>query len=445
MFKWLVSRIGRLIGRKMNALFYQLLYRELLKEVNEIDGNDPAAAFLDFKEMGILGALDSAHRQASVLKYFPGDPLKLLEYMEILWQVIFGLKMGEHNVVHEEIPGREFPVVKYQITKCPVCGGYGDSEEDTVDISAAGDSPQLYACGIMGMLQTVANFIMETRGSEWRIVFSETKCIARGDPFLEISCEIVPAAEVAEPTGEPIARSNPLFSIEKFEEFLSAPLDKVKETLEEIVETNLSMTPEELLSYFENYEDDMVRIIGYLGVHLMNEYGGAVEKVLENDALAKAAGYWFQSLRDFVRLFLPREVVEDYHKLFVDLLDGLAPDSMVDRLRDFESFDFVTLLLEGAQQALENLGIDFDELKANVWEELKGEAPGTGPSPSLVLSLVQELMALTLKLAGLPVKMVLTSQHAQLKTVASSAKDLYEDIREHGDRIVDIIGELTQG
>ncbi len=444
MFKWLVSRIGKIIGRKMNALFYQLLYRELLQEIVTINDNDLAKAFEEFKDLGIQGAMDSAHRQAAVLKYFPGEPLKLLEYMEILWQVVFGIKMGDHKVVHEEIPGAEFPRVKYQIQRCPVCGGYGDSVHDKVDIGTAKKTPVLYACGIMGMLQTVANYILELRGGPYRIIFSETQCIGRGDPFLEISCDIVPMTELGQDPSDQTQVSQPFISIEKFEEFLEAPLDNLKKNLEEIIETNLSMTPNELLAHFENYEDDMIRIIGYLGVHLLNEYGGLVETILENATLARASGYWFQNLRDFIRLFLPREVIEDYHWLFVDLLDGLAPDNMVEKFRSFESSDFVSLVLEGAQQALENLGIDFNELKSNIWDELKRDEVEPGFSPNTIISLMQEFMSLTLKLMSLPVKMLLTSQHAQAKTVVNSTKTLYEDIREHGDRIFDIIAEFRE-
>ncbi|GAB4310544.1 MAG: hypothetical protein Kow0069_10790 [Promethearchaeota archaeon] len=444
MFKWLVGRIGKLIGRNMNALYYSLLYRELLREVVDAKRGDVNEAFAEFKRLGELGALDSAHRQESVLRYFPGEPLKLLEYMEVLWQVIFGMPMGEHEVVTQQFPGDEYPVVKYQIKRCPVCAGHGLSEHDVVDVSKVKDSPQLYACGIMGMLQTVANFILGIRGSDHKIVFSETACIARGDPYLEITCSIVPFERDEAQRSSASTLAGSLFSIEKVEDFLNRPMDNVKKVLEDVIEKNLSMTPNELLSHFENYEEDMVRVVGYLGVHLLNEYGGLVEKLLSNATIAKAAGYWFNSLKDFVRLFLPREVTEDYHRLFVELLEGLAPEGMVERFRGFNSFEFVTLVLEGCQMALENLGVDFEGLRENIWEELR-ESQADQEAwwfPDVVLSLLQELLTMSLKLFSLPVKLVVASQHAQVKTVAGSMRDLYEELKDHGDRILDILGEL---
>ncbi len=40
---------------------------------------------------------------------------------------------------------------------------------------------------------------------------------------------------------------------------------------------------EHFFVYFRNYEDDMIRIIGYLGTPLLNEYGGLLEKSLQNE------------------------------------------------------------------------------------------------------------------------------------------------------------------
>lgn len=446
MFKWLVGRIGRLVGRSVNALYYNLLYRELLAEMVALEGDDIKTACVVFKEYGREGARESAQRQRSVLKYFPGDPLKLLSYLEILWQVIFGMKMGEHEIIHEDVEGKDFPLVIYRIQRCPICGGFGDDPEDAMEVKEVGDQPEKYACGIMGQLETVANFILDVHESPYMIFFHETQCIARGDRVLEITCEIAEKSEVdvARARAE-VKPEKPLISIEKIDEFMEAPLERFKTVVTELIEQHLAMTPKELLAHFENYEDDMIRIIGYLGVHLLNEYGGFVEKLLANETLAKVAGYWFKSFRDFIQIFLPREVIQDYHQLFVEFIEGLAPDTMVETFANLDGFTFISLVLEGNQMALENLGINFDELKENVWEELRAgqeEDFEDAFSPETVLSIFKELFNLGLKLLGLPVRALIAGQHAQTKTVVESARDIYEEIKEHGGRIFDIIGDL---
>jgi hypothetical protein len=39
-FKWLMKKITKAFGHSTNALFYSLLYREILKEINEITDNE---------------------------------------------------------------------------------------------------------------------------------------------------------------------------------------------------------------------------------------------------------------------------------------------------------------------------------------------------------------------------------------------------------------------
>ena len=68
------------------------------------------------------------------------------------------------------------------------------------------------------------------------------------------------------------------------------------------------METEHFFDYFRNYEDDLLRIIGYLAVHLLNEYGGLIEKILENTTFAKIAGYLFKQLRDSLLILKNNEI-----------------------------------------------------------------------------------------------------------------------------------------
>lgn len=69
----------------------------------------------------------------------------------------------------------------------------------------------------------------------------------------------------------------------------------------------------------------MIRIIGYLGTHLLNEYGGLLEKSVKNEWFAKVLGYVFIQLKEMTLLFIPLDVIRDYNELLVSFLEGLAP------------------------------------------------------------------------------------------------------------------------
>ena len=200
------------------------------------------------------------------------------------------------------------------------------------------------------------------------------------------------------------------------------------------------------------------RIIGFLSVHLFNEYGRYVEKILENETFAKVVGYIFKQLREFTTLFIPIDVINDYHKLLIQFLDGLAPDEMVENVRQYNGKDDIRFLFEGAQMAFENLGIDFTELKENVWEELRRESDDgllppeqtimnkTEENFPKILRIIQEIMMLFSEILTLPIRVLISEGHYGLKTainsVVSEEEGLVGSMKDRVDIIFDYIQEL---
>jgi len=220
------------------------------------------------------------------------------------------------------------------------------------------------------------------------------------------------------------------------------------------------MEPDHFFDYFRNYEDDMIKIIGYLGIHLLNEYGGLLEKTLKNEWFSKVFGYIFRQLKEMTLLFIPLDVIRDYNELLVSFLDGLAPPEMVDNVKQFTGRDTINYLFEGAQMALENLGIEFSELKENVWEELKKEREnGLIPSETTpidktrervpqIISIIQEILMIFNDILTLPIRVLISESHYGLKTainsVVSEEEGLYGSIRERFDKIFDQIEEIRK-
>ena len=187
--------------------------------------------------------------------------------------------------------------------------------------------------------------------------------------------------------------------------------------------------------------------------------GGLLEKILQNETLSKVAGYIFKQLKDFAFLFIPIDVINDYHQLLVNFLDGLAPSEMVENVKQFTGKDDITFIFEGAQMALENLGIDFTELKDNVWEELRKErddklissdqsitekAEANFPK---IIKIIQELLMLFSDILTLPIRVLISESHYGLKTainsVVSEEEGLAGSIKDRIDIIFDYIQEIN--
>jgi hypothetical protein len=335
------------------------------------------------------------------------------------------------------------------------------------------------------MLESVANFILKIKRNDYRINIIEQKCLAKGEEHLQFICKIYDSLEwknlnsvriqdkiksgvkfeesieedvVQETKLDIIDKLQEVLSLDKIEELLDEPLEGIKSKVAEIIEDKLNLNPEHFFDYFKNYEDDLLRIIGYLAVHLLNEYGGLIEKILENTTFAKIAGYLFKQLRDFMFLFIPIDVINDYHQLLVNFLDGLASDEMVENVRQFSGKDDIRFLFEGAQMALENLGIDFSELKDNVWEELRKERENglissdqsmmekTEENIPNLIRIMQEILMLFSDILTLPIRVLISESHYGLKTainsVVSEEEGLFGSIKDRIDTIFDQIQEI---
>ena len=487
-FQWLMKKITKVFGRSTNALFYTLLYREILKEINEITKKEEDSLII-LREIGKRAAIESCERHSSIFKFMPGSPKKVLDYFEILWVVVFGRELDDYS--YEEIPQVDSKYNDYvlKISKCPICAGYGTDLEDSFDFNKLKrKETEGFACGLCGMLESVANFILKIKRNDYRIQIKEQDCIAKGGSSLQFICKIHDIDEwkqfmasrvqekailkmyfeedleeeeiIQETKIDVIDRLQDVISIDKLEEYLDEPLESIKERVADIIREKMNMEPEHFFDYFRNYEDDMIRIIGYLGTHLLNEYGGLLEKTLKNEWFAKILGYMFKQLKEMTLLFIPLDVIRDYNELLVNFLENLAPTEMIDNIRQFSGKDTINYLFEGAQIALENLGINFSELKENVWEELKKErenglitaevstAEKTREKMPQIINIIQQVLMVINDILTLPIRVLISESHYGLKTainsVVSEEEGLYGSIRERFDNIFDQIEEIRK-
>ncbi len=476
-FQWLMKKVTKTFSRSTNALFFTTLYREILKEINEIT-KDEEKSLIILREIGEKGSTESCDRHSGIFKFMPGHPRKVLEYFEILWSVVFGMELGETDYEEIEREGSEYKDYILKIQKCPICAGYGEDPEDTFDFKKISRESEGMACGLCGMLEGVANFILKIKNNDYRIEIIEKKCIAKGDDRLHFVCRthtIKEWNEILTSKGQEVPleeeslqdekkdfmdKIQDVISFDKLEELLDEPLENVRKKVADLIRDKLNMEPDHFFDYFRTYEDDMIRIVGFISIHLLNEYGGLVEKILQSETFAKVIGYIYKHLKEMVLLFIPIDVINDYHELLINLLDGLAPPETVENLKNYSGKDGLTFLFEGAQIALENLGIDFTELKENIWEELKKEREDdliTAETSMIeksqekipkIIKIIQEILMLINEILTLPIRVIISQSHHGLKTavnsVVSEEEGLYGSFKERFDIIFDYIQELRQ-
>jgi len=182
--KSFVGWIARRFGVDIDGLFWDLLYRELIRTELEFNNDN----YLEiFKQIGGQAAIGSAKRHKTVMNLFaPKSANNILEYVEFIWSTVFAedIKMTEET--HEEEDGRISKVV-LTVEHCPICQGFGDDKEDFPEllkekIESKGDG---YACILLGMIEGLSNYIFESRNEPYRVKIRELECIALGGKQLK--------------------------------------------------------------------------------------------------------------------------------------------------------------------------------------------------------------------------------------------------------------------
>jgi hypothetical protein len=433
----------------------------MYKELVDITENETEASRV-LKRIGIHGTFESGKRQITVLRMFPNDPVKIMEYLDVIWYVIFGTKLDEYELIKIPHEGKPYPDLVFHISKCPICGGYGSSSLDSVDCNKIQPSESYYATGLVGMLEETANFILELKKNNYRIQMQETKCFCRGDDMLELKCYILPKSEFnkdIKQLDEGLQRPFLLESeIHSTEDILSKPLDAIKEKLISIIQEKLQMSTFEFMEYFQGYEEDVVKIVGFLLIHLFNENGRVIEKACETESFSKLIGHIYNNSIEMTKLTLPFDVLNDYKKLVVELLTDIAPSEMIERFNAIAPMEFIQLFYEGMKKALTDLGVNFEGLKSNIWEEMDmkkvlSNSPLSKDGEELTeeqnqeqldskIELIQEISTFLMRLSVLPSRIFLSSLHGAARSIFSSGEESASSIRDGALKILELIDKL---
>ncbi|MFX0099911.1 MAG: hypothetical protein ACFFCS_10030 [Candidatus Hodarchaeota archaeon] len=468
-FRWIISRIVRLLGQKANSLFYVLMYREIQDEVVKLAEKMDVKVDELSKEIGKRSARESAERHASVLGFVPVNPNKLQPYIETLWYILFGKKMTEYTI---EV-GDDEQSVTFFLKECPVCAGNEEDQEKYKQLyQAFAGEREGYACMMAGMLEELATIIMRNKNMDIRLEISEHSCFARGDEIMAVSAKVVPAeeyesrkrlnlgitTEIGPEQGSTISStvqaSTRLFEqisdklqIEKIDEFFEDPVDNVKDRITEFVEKQLHFTPREIIEYFENYEKELFMVIGYLSVHALNELGNVVSQVVKNFLLNKLLDIVISALEHGLETFIPEKILSDNKELVLTMMEGWAPEKSIEEFKKMESKDMFKHVLEGVKLALMDYGAEFQGAKKATWTLLKNSSlVQDGEEPSKEFDVLYEIFQEASLVAGyilaIPIRVSMNQSYEAVKTPVTSMQEIYQSSREHFEKLFDLIEEV---
>jgi hypothetical protein len=171
--------IARRFGVDIDGLFWDLIYRELIRTELELNKEN----FLDiFKRIGGEASIESANRHQTVMNIFaPKNATDIVGYIRFIWGTVF----SEDIEMKEELKSEEsgnVTKVTLRVNQCPICRGFGDDKEDFVNLLKETLQPKGdgYACILLGMIEGLANNLFESRKDPYKIKIIEKECMALG-------------------------------------------------------------------------------------------------------------------------------------------------------------------------------------------------------------------------------------------------------------------------
>jgi hypothetical protein len=478
-FKWLALKAGTALGRHVPSLFYQLIYREIYRQLHELTGDPKMAVDLSYK-LGYTAADESAQRQKAVFRMFPSNPIKVLEYIPLMWQIYFGTPMEDYTTEWDYTdPDR--PILRYKIKVDPMTFDIGqDKPRDSLPFKKFWHNENAYGAMMAGLLTQCSSFVLTLKEKDQRIILHNTKNSLHGDEYFEFSCQIIPPEEFPDfeliegfdkdayfaqfrnQMNELESQADNLWAkitnqidIDQLDEMMENSAGLLRVPLRKLIEKYLKMKPYDFFDHFTNDEDKFLQVIGFLSIHLLNEKGQYLEKLFENDQIRRVYGHIFKFFDKNAAKLIPESIVRDFFGSFGEVLEGIAPPSFIQEMTSFSAKEILSQINQGAQKALVDLGVPFDDLKSNLYEEIllyptkseNGvEVSGSGQfleeRQKLYGELNQHIMLITTTLLSIPAQL---SFMLIYKTIAGSTElltNLFKTIRESSQRIVDILDAL---
>ncbi|MHA1672729.1 MAG: hypothetical protein ACTSYI_03795, partial [Promethearchaeota archaeon] len=433
-------------------------------------------------KLGYVSAEESAERQTPVFRMFPSNPEKLMEYIPLMWQIYFGSPMQDYTAEWDRTdPDR--PILNYKIKVDPMSFDFGqDAQRDRLPFKKLWYKENGYGAMMAGLLTQCSSFVLSLKGKDVRIVLKNTKNTLRGDDLFEFQCQIVPVeefpdfeliegfdseqyfAQFQDQKSDFESRANDLWAkitdhvdIDQLDEMLENSAGLLRVALKSLITKYAKMDPFDLMDHFTHDEDKFLQVLGFVGVHMLNEKGQYLDKLFENDQVRRVYGHIFRFIKQNATKFLPVSVIRDFQEYFGEVFVGIAPESFITRFREFSAEDILLNFNLGAEKALTDMGIPFSELKTNLYEEIslygKVESDLSSGIPleqvlerkdKLYGELNHHIMLISMTVLSIPAQILLMLLY---KTIAGSTElltGLFQTIRESGQKIVDILDALKE-
>ncbi len=199
---------------------------------------------------------------------------------------------------------------------------------------------------------------------------------------------------------------------------------KLNEYLEELGTTNL----QDALTVFEGVEEDLLRVLGLISLHALNE---RLDDVLLKLFKTEYGGYLghlnFEFMEQTVKTVLPDILFAELRDILVTITKDILPENVYNRLASMDPYAFINHIFEGARLALNDLGMQPFELREFIGDKFSDDEMNV---IEFLWELVKTLFSVTLNMLAIPMKLAIKQSTPILKDAIQVTLESYSRIFE---------------
>ena len=202
--------------------------------------------------------------------------------------------------------------------------------------------------------------------------------------------------------------------------------------------------------HFTNFERDFVRIFGFLTIHIFNEVGELPEQIFKNDQIARVYGQIFLLVQKNSKRFIPVQIIDDGRNSLKKSWNQWLLLNLYRISEPFLQMRLLILYFEGSQKALHDLGIKFETLKSDLYEELNSssstdineEIDQTKEDQNRKnFEIAQEAFIMAVSLLSLPTQLITLLMVNNLTGISEILSSVFNVVNEGSQKLGDLLGK----
>jgi HAD superfamily hydrolase (TIGR01549 family) len=237
--------------------------------------------------------------------------------------------------------------------------------------------------------------------------------------------EFVPISEEKRPSFTARLRT---ITIDEIKDLLQHPLgflrEKLMDYLEELGTTNL----QDALTVFDGAEDDLLRVLGLITLHALNQRLGDVLYKMFQTEYGGYLGYLnYQFIEQSTLTLFPDVFFAEIRDTLVTITRDMLPETVFTRLSEMKPYEFVRYIFDGIKLGMMDLGMQTFEVSEFVGDKFSDDEMGV---IEFIWELVRTLFTVTLNVLAIPMKLMIKQSTPILKDAIRVTLESYVRIFE---------------